>query len=136
MMETNIDACRLDQWLVAARFYKTRALAISAIKNGRVIVNQMRAKPAQQLAVGDYLEIQKTVEQQFEVIVKQLAIRRVSAKLASTFYQETAQSIERRERLAEQRKLANALVSFPTARPDKRERRQLRNIHRNPFTHD
>lgn len=125
--------CRLDQWLVAARFYKTRALAVAAIKNGRVLVNGNRAKPARQIAINDMLHIEKTSEQHFDIIVEQLETKRPSAKIAVSFYTETLESIAKRETLRERQSLARKLIDFPTHRPNKRDRRKLRDIHRQPF---
>lgn len=125
--------CRLDQWLVAARFYKTRALAVAAIKNGRVLVNGNRAKPARQIAINDMLHIEKTSEQHFDIIVEQLETKRPSAKIAVSFYTETLESIAKRETLRERQYLARKLIDFPTHRPNKRDRRKLRDIHRQPF---
>ncbi len=123
--------CRIDQWLVAARFFKTRSLAVTAIKNGRILINGQRCKPARLLQLDDFIHIQKQSGLIFEVHVKVLATKRPSAKIAVSFYEETQESIARREQLAEQQKRARELVEFPQQRPDKRERRQLRDIHRN-----
>lgn len=127
---TLITHCRLDQWLVASRFYKNRALAVTAIKNHRVLVNGGHAKPARLLAVNDEVFIHKTAEQEYTVRVLVLAVKRPSAQIAITFYQETEESQRRRVQLAEQQKLARDLIAFPDRRPDKRDRRLLRDIHR------
>lgn len=122
--------CRLDQWLVAARFFKTRQLAIAAINNGRILHSGQRCKPARLLQIGDMLEIQKTPTQIYTLRVLALATRRPSASIAATFYQETAESQAKRQELQQLQQQARALVEFPQHRPDKRERRQLRAIHR------
>lgn len=133
-MNPTDDNARLDSWLWAARFYKTRPLAVAAIKNGRVLVNGARAKPARALAVGDTVTIRKEDHFEMEIVVQALAHKRVSAKIAQTFYQETAQSQAAREQWQAQRELARNLVHFPEHRPDKRERRQLRAIrHQDDF---
>lgn len=124
------NECRLDQWLMAARFYKTRALAATAIKNNRISVNGSRAKPARHLALGDEIHIHKTAEQEYTVIVRELATKRPAAKIAVGYYEETEASKMRRIELAQRQKLARELIRFPEQRPDKRERRLLRNIHR------
>lgn len=124
----NTDGVRLDQWLWAARFYKTRALAVTAIRQGRVLVGGQRAKPARKIALRDVLIIQKTADLRFEVVVQALETRRASAKLAAAFYEETAASLEQRAMMAEKQKLARDLVAFPHQRPDKRERRKLREL--------
>lgn len=126
-------SCRLDQWLVAARFFKTRPLAVSAIQNGRAMVNGERAKPARSLHIGDVLYIQKTPSQIFEVAVEVLANKRVNAKIASTFYRETENGKKTREALEAQNKLAQQMVQFPKARPNKHERRQLRQLRHQDF---
>lgn len=126
------SSCRLDQWLVAARFYKTRALAAAAIKNHRISVNGGRAKPARQVSIGDIIDIEKSPYEQYQVILLEAASKRPAAKIAQTYYQETEQGRQRREQLAAQREIARSMVSFPDKRPDKHERRQLRELHRRP----
>lgn len=128
MNPTDGDSSRLDSWLWAARFYKTRPLAVAAIKNGRVLVNGARAKPARALAVGDTLAIHKEEDWQIEIIVRTLASKRVSAAVAQTYYEETAASQAARAAWQEQRQIARDMVRFPEQRPDKRERRRLRAI--------
>lgn len=122
------ETVRLDQWLWAARFFKTRPVAVQNIKNGRVLVNGQRAKPARTVSVGDTLTIQKTPELCFEVNVLALENKRLGAKLATALYQETEASIHNRQELALRQQLAKSLVQFPTRRPDKRERRALRSL--------
>lgn len=126
--DSDDSGARLDSWLWAARFYKTRPLAVAAIKNGRVLVNGMRAKPARTLAVHDRISIRKDENFHMEVIVLALTSKRVSAKLAQALYQETPESVAGREHWQAQRQLARDLVHFPEHKPDKRERRQLRAI--------
>ncbi|UJF25191.1 heat-shock protein [Suttonella sp. R2A3] len=121
-------SARLDQWLWAARFYKSRPLAVNAIKNGRVQVNGQRAKPARQISEGDTLYICKQAGLEFDVVVLEAADKRVSASIAQTFYRETEESIARREALQEQMSAAKAMVDFPNRRPDKRDRRNIRAI--------
>lgn len=134
MNPTEDDSVRLDSWLWAARFYKTRPLAASAVKNGRISVNGTRAKPARALAVGDTVRIGREDGFEMEVIVKTLTHKRVCAKTAQGFYEETAQSLAAREHWQTQRMLARNLVQFPENRPDKRQRRQLRAIrHQDDF---
>lgn len=122
------EGIRLDIWLWAARFYKTRPLAVSAIKNGRVLVNGNRAKPARTITAGDTLTIRKEDDFTMEVIVREAASKRVSAKIAQTFYEETPESLAAREAWQTQRQIARDMVRFPDSKPDKRERRQLRAI--------
>ena len=127
-MSNNDQSVRLDQWLWAARFFKTRPLAVSAIKNGRVDVNGQRAKPARSISAGDVLHIRKQAELEFCVTVTDVASKRVSATLAQALYQESPESIERRNNLREQQQIARNMVDFPDKRPDKRARRDIRAI--------
>lgn len=120
------DSVRLDQWLWAARFYKTRALAKAAIENGQVLVNDQRAKPARTLKPGDRLHIDKHGAQIYDLIVEKSEAKRVAAPVAQTYYQETADSIARRSELQAQQRAARELVQYPERRPDKRDRRQIR----------
>lgn len=115
---------RLDRWLWAARFFKTRRLAIEAIQGGKVDIEGGRAKPGRSVAPGDRLTITKG-EQRFEVIVRDVAEQRGPAKVAQTLYEETEASRERREHEAEQRRLAAASRPRPDHRPDRRDRRRL-----------
>ena len=117
---------RLDQWLWAARFYKTRALAKAAIENGQVLVNDQRAKAARALKPGDRLHINKHGAQIYDITVAKCEAKRVAAPVAQTYYQETADSIARRSELQAQQRAARDLVQYPERRPDKRDRRQIR----------
>ncbi|MDO5091681.1 MAG: S4 domain-containing protein [Cardiobacteriaceae bacterium] len=122
------DTIRLDTWLWAARFYKTRPLAVAAIKNGRVLVNGNRAKPARGIAAGDTLNIRKEDDLMQEITVRELAGKRVSAKIAQTLYEESAASLAERAAWQERQQIARDMVRYPDAKPDKHERRQLRAI--------
>jgi len=117
---------RLDQWLWAARFYKTRALAKAAIENGQVLVNDQRAKAARALKPGDRLHIDKHGAQIYDITVAKCEAKRVAAPVAQTYYQETVDSIARRSELQAQQRAARDLVQYPERRPDKRDRRQIR----------
>jgi len=117
---------RLDQWLWAARFYKTRALAKAAIENDQVLVNDQRAKAARALKPGDRLHIDKHGAQIYDITVAKCEAKRVAAPVAQTYYQETADSIARRSELQAQQRAARDLVQYPERRPDKRDRRQIR----------
>ncbi|MDO4643759.1 MAG: S4 domain-containing protein [Cardiobacteriaceae bacterium] len=117
---------RLDQWLWAARFYKTRSLAKAAIESGKILVNGQRAKPARNIQCGDRLHIDKHREQIYDIVVEKCENKRVSSPLAQTFYQETANSIANRRLLQAQQQAARDMVQYPVHRPDKRERRQIR----------
>lgn len=120
------DTPRLDQWLWAARFYKTRPLAVSAIKNHRVTVNGQPAKPARNVNIGDVLHIRKQSDLEFSITITGLSHKRLSASLAQSLYEESAESIARRAELREQHRIARNMIEFPQQRPDKRARRDLR----------
>ena len=115
---------RIDKWLWAARFYKTRALARDAIKGGKVQLNGTRVKPGKTLALQDQLVIRKG-EDEFQITVLELGDRRVSAQLAQERYEEDAESKARREAAIEKRKLDYQARADRPRRPDKRQRRQI-----------
>jgi len=126
MAETSNGAkIRLDKWLWAARFFKTRGLATDAISGGHVHVNGARVKPARPVKIGDELVIRKG-PQEFVVRVRALSQRRGPASEACTLYEETPDSVERRESAARQRHLETASAPRPARRPDKRDRRKIR----------
>ncbi len=124
MSSEHADKVRLDKWLWAARFFKTRALATEAINGGHVHLNGSRAKPARAVNVDDELNITKGSEV-FVVLVKLLSERRGPASVAQQLYEESADSREKREQYAEQRRLEKASSNQPERRPDKRARRQI-----------
>ena len=115
---------RLDKWLWAARFYKTRHLAAEAINGGHVHHNGHRVKPSRVIQVADELTIHKTPFT-FEITVAGLSVRRGPAKEAQLLYIESDESIQKRETLAEQRKLDAAQFPHAERRPDKRDRRRI-----------
>lgn len=119
------DKIRLDKWLWAARFFKTRALATQAIDGGHIHLNGDRVKPARGVKVGDSLRIQAT-HGEFEVQVLVLSDRRGPAETARLLYEETPQSLARRARQAEEKALAPQF-DHPDikGRPTKKWRRQL-----------
>ena len=118
------ESVRLDKWLWAARFYKTRALAVEAVNGGHVHVNGQRVKPSRDVHVGDELKISKT-PYVFMISVRALSAKRGSATIAQTLYEEHTESIQQRELLQEQRKLLAVANPQPARRPDKRERRKI-----------
>lgn len=122
---TGVERARLDKWLWAARFFKTRSQATQAVNGGKVHVNGARAKAGHGVKTGDRLGITKR-ELHFEIDVQKLAERRGSAALAQTLYAETAASIVAREQAAMQRRQAHNSMPQPDHRPDKRDRRALR----------
>lgn len=115
---------RLDKWLWAARFYKTRGLATEAIKGGKVEVNGQRAKPSKNLRVSDELRIRRG-PYEYIITVRRLNERRGPATEAATLYLETQESIEQRQRLAEELKTQTAIHPHFPGRPSKRDRRQI-----------
>jgi ribosome-associated heat shock protein Hsp15 len=121
-----MDRLRLDKWLWAARFYKTRSLAANEITAGRVKVNgQIVVKPARELAVGDRVRIRKPGFDA-EVEVRGLSAVRGPAPQAALLYEETVESLTAREQLAEQRRLApEPALDYAAGRPTKRDRRLI-----------
>ena len=118
-----MEKVRLDKWLWAARFFRTRARAKEAIEGGKVHVGGVRGKPARELVVGEELRIRQGYDEKV-VIVKALSDQRRGATEAQALYDETEESIERRTREAAQRKLAGSQV-FSDGRPTKRDRRLI-----------
>ncbi|NBS47330.1 MAG: RNA-binding S4 domain-containing protein [Betaproteobacteria bacterium] len=120
-----MDKFRLDKWLWAARFYKTRSLACEEIDKGRVQVNGALAKASREVRVGDTIALRQGSMPR-TVVVRGLSQVRGPAPVAQALYEETAESLEQRERLAQQRRLApepaDALLQ---GRPTKRDRRQI-----------
>ena len=122
MSET--DPVRIDKWLWAARFFKTRALAAEAIKGGKITLNGSRPKPSRTIQPGDRLQIRRG-PYEFDIHIEKLARQRGSATVAQSLYRETEESIEKREAIARQLKLdAASRPRFP-GRPSKRDRRQI-----------
>ncbi|MBA3914357.1 MAG: RNA-binding S4 domain-containing protein [Acidobacteriales bacterium] len=120
--------CRLDKWLWAARFYKTRALASKACELGRVRSNNQAVKAAREVHVNDRLFI-RTEGGDFEIDVLGLSDQRGPAPVAQTLYRETDQSRELRARVAAERKANMAFAPAPEGRPSKRDRRKLKEMH-------
>lgn len=120
---------RIDKWLWAARFFKTRSQAAHAVLGGKVHVNGIRIKPARIVIRGDELCIRRG-EYEFVIIVQGLSGKRGSAVQARTLYEETEESVVARESLREQRRMSAAEQSGPARRPSKRDRRLIRNFTR------
>lgn len=119
-----MDKLRVDKWLWAARFFKTRTIAKNAIEGGKVQLDGQRVKVSREIVVGDSLRIrqgwdEKTIE------VMGLSDQRRSASEAQKLYRETPESIDKRERAAAARKAAGGMLERPQRRPDKRQRRQI-----------
>jgi len=125
MIRTAVEQVRIDKWLWAARFWKTRALASEAVLGGHVHLNGARVKPAKDVRVGDTVQIRVGVTE-WTVEVRGLADKRGPAKVAAGLYEETPESREQRERQALQRKLAPPPLGADLgARPTKQARRRL-----------
>lgn len=119
------ERIRVDKWLWAARFYKTRSLAVKAVNGGHVHLNGSRIKPARTVQPGDRLVIRRG-DQEFTVIVLELSGRRGPATVARTLYEETPESIVARETARAERKLVGFPAARPDRRPDKHARRKIR----------
>ena len=115
---------RLDKWLWCARFFKTRSLAADAIRNGRILVNDEKAKPAKIIDAGARLRISKG-PWRFDVTVTSLSNARKSAAKATMLYMESRESVAQREQMASQLKLDAVLAPKTRGRPTKHERRAL-----------
>ena len=119
-----MDKLRVDKWLWAARFYKTRTLASEEIDKGRIQVNGAVVKPARELKAGDSLELRNGPVTR-TVTVKAISDKRGPAPVAALLYQETEESINQRLQAAEQRRLApEPALSLQQGRPTKRDRRE------------
>ncbi len=118
---------RLDKWLWAARFYKTRSLAQQGIERGHVRLNEERTKPAQDLKLEDRVAIRKG-DYEWKVIVRELSERRGPATEAQKLYEETAESRAERERRMDLRRLSPEPAASIKGRPTKRDRRRLEEL--------
>jgi ribosome-associated heat shock protein Hsp15 len=118
---------RLDRWLWAARFYKTRTLASAAVSGGKVHLSGQRVKASRSVKVDDCYEIVRGVER-FEIIVQQLGDKRGSAQIAQLLYIETEASKILRERQAQQRKIMALAQPQSDHKPNKQERRKIRSF--------
>ena len=127
MPTPTLSATRIDKWLWAARFFKTRSLATNAVELGRVLQNEDRVKPAHAVKVGDLLEIHHA-EQVWTIEVIKILEVRGAASIAQTMYAETAESIANRQQRAEHRRLHTEPAAQLQQRPTKRQRRQLSNV--------
>lgn len=123
-MATERSTVRMDKWLWAARFFKTRALASKACDIGRVLSNGLRAKPAREVRVGDMLQLENEGGV-FQVEVLLLSEMRGPAAVAQTLYRETDASRDARRKLADERKAMQQYAPLPDRRPSKRDRRRI-----------
>jgi len=120
---------RIDKWLWAARFFKTRAMAARACELGRIEANGQPAKPAREVRIGDLLHV-KNEAGNFQVEILALSEMRGPAPVAQTLYRETDASRELRLKLAAERKTMRHLEALPAGKPSKRDRRALDRLRR------
>jgi ribosome-associated heat shock protein Hsp15 len=118
------QSVRIDKWLWAARFFKTRALASKACELGRIHSNEIEAKPARDVRAGDMLRV-RNEGGEFQIEVLQTSDIRGPAAVAQTLYHETDESKERRQREAAERKAMQQFAPLPERRPSKRDRRRI-----------
>lgn len=126
---SDVKKVRLDKWLWAARFFKTRSLAAQAISSGRIHLNGARIKPSRIIEIGDELQIQRG-NYEFVVIVQGLSSYRRPAVEAQMLYEETEESILVREKIREQRRLMKLEQMSPLKKPSKKDRRLIRKFTR------
>jgi ribosome-associated heat shock protein Hsp15 len=119
-----VEQVRIDKWLWAARFFKTRAAATEAVLGGHVQVGGARVKPAKEVRPGDTVEVRRG-ELRWTVLVTGVADRRGPASVAATLYEETPESLAERERQRRERRLARPLGADLGVRPTKQDRRRL-----------
>ena len=123
-----MDKVRIDKWLWAARFFKTRSMAAQAVAGGKVHLNDTRIKPARLIQPGDELRIRRG-ELEFMVTVLALMDKRRPAKEAQLLYEESEESIAQRQQYSENKRLEAASRMYgPMKRPDKKARRQIRSF--------
>ncbi|MBC8798027.1 ribosome-associated heat shock protein Hsp15 [Shewanella algae] len=120
----NAEAIRLDKWLWAARFYKTRALAKEMINGGKVHYNGQRTKSSKLAEVGARIRLRQGYDEK-EIVIKKVSGVRQGAAIAQSLYEETPQSIQKRESNAEARRLNILHNPAPDTKPDKKQRRQI-----------
>jgi len=121
------NSTRLDKWLWAARFYRTRAIAKQMIDGGKVFYNGQRTKSGKAVSIGDIIRIRQGFDDK-ELVVIALADKRRDATFAHTLYEETPASIETREKNALARKQGILLSPASETKPDKKQRRQIRQL--------
>ncbi|MCK5697834.1 MAG: hypothetical protein KAI02_06710 [Gammaproteobacteria bacterium] len=123
--DTKSNSIRLDKWLLAARFYKTRSLATEAIKGGKVHLNGQRIKPSHHIEINHQVRIKKeSIER--TVIITKLSDKRGPASVAQTLYEETQESITKREKNAAERNAIYAgMPQYTVKRPSKKDRRKI-----------
>ncbi|NJN52340.1 MAG: RNA-binding protein [Gammaproteobacteria bacterium] len=128
-------AARLDRWLWAARFFRTRAQAKQAIEGGKVQVTGARAKPSRAVHIGDEISISRG-EERIDIAVRALSESRGGAPAAQLLYEESPASIARRATMKEERRFDRHIYSAPQRRPSKRDRRALSRLKANASDED
>lgn len=122
-----MERLRVDKWLWAARFFKTRSIAKTAIEGGKVHLDGHRVKVSREISVGERLTIKQGWDEK-EVVVRALSDQRGPAPIAQTLYEEIPESVARREREAQARKAAGGATARPTQKPGKHERKALEKL--------
>ena len=129
-----MDKVRIDKWLWAARFYKTRSLAVEDIHKGRIEVNGQEAKPAREVRAGDTVAMRQSSLTR-TVVVKECSDKRGPAPVAQQLYEETPESLKQRALAAEQRRMGTEpALSLRDGRPNKHDRRAVEKAPRPPPT--
>jgi ribosome-associated heat shock protein Hsp15 len=124
-----VETVRIDKWLWAARFFKTRSAATDAVLGGRVHLNDARVKPAREVRAGDTIDL-RIGPLAWTLVVRAVAEKRGSATVAKTLYDETADSLAARERRSAELKLSRPLGADLGARPTKQDRRRIEDLRR------
>jgi ribosome-associated heat shock protein Hsp15 len=124
-----VEQVRIDKWLWAARFFKTRGTATEAVLGGRVQLNGASVKPSKEIHVDDTIDV-RIGFRQWTIVVTGIADKRGSASVAATLYSETPESVEKRERLAAERRLSQPLGADLGVRPTKQDRRRIEALRR------
>lgn len=128
---SELSKLRVDKWLWAARFFKTRSLAKAAIEGGKIQVNDQRVKVSKEISVGDRLQIRQGWDLKV-VVVDALSDQRRGAPEAQQLYTETPDSLARRESEAAARKAAGGMIERPATKPTKKQRRQIHRFKETP----
>lgn len=123
-IKPELTELRLDKWLWAARFFKTRAIAVEAINGGKVHLNSARTKPSRLVHIGDQLDITRGIER-YHCLIEGLNDKRRPAKEAQLLYLESEGSIQKREDDQAMRKIQNANTPRPDKKPNKKQRRRI-----------
>ena len=127
---SDIKSVRIDKWLWACRFFKTRSLSKQAIDGGKVTVNGVRAKPSREIQIDDLVQFRLGWDER-TVQVRVLSDQRRGAPIAQTYYEETPDSVESRKRSAAERKAQGASMLVSDQRPTKKQRRQIHRFKQN-----